>query len=76
MKLSISLPEEDVEALDAYIERTGLASRSAALRRAIRMLRHPELEDNYGNAWTEWADDGDDALWDAATDDGLGNASG
>lgn len=73
MKLSVSLSEDDVRVLDEYVERTGLPSRSAAVQRAIRMLRHPALEEDYGNAWAEWPDDGD--RWDDATGDGLGDAA-
>jgi Ribbon-helix-helix protein, copG family len=56
MKLSISLSDEDLAALDAYVARAGLSSRSAAVQRAIAMLRYPTLEQDYGNAWSEWAD--------------------
>jgi Arc/MetJ-type ribon-helix-helix transcriptional regulator len=75
MKLSVSLSDEDVRALDAYIERTGLPSRSAAVQRAIRMLRHPALEEDYGNAWAEWSTAGEDDVWEDATDDGSGDAA-
>lgn len=75
MKLSVSLSDETVEVLDAYIERVGLASRSAGIARAIRMLRHPTLEDDYGDAWAEWSASGDEALWDAAAEDGFGSAA-
>ncbi|GFG71208.1 ribbon-helix-helix domain-containing protein [Mycolicibacter senuensis] len=74
MKLSISLSAEDVEALDAYAQRTGLPSRSAAVQHAIRMLRHPTLEDDYADAWAQWSADGEDQVWDRATDDGAVNA--
>ncbi len=46
MKLSVSLPDEDVEYLDAYAASQGLASRSAALRKAVRLL-HPEGHNYY-----------------------------
>ena len=49
MKLSISLPEEDVAALDRYVRAAGIPSRSAAIQRAIRMLQDPELEDAYAS---------------------------
>jgi Arc/MetJ-type ribon-helix-helix transcriptional regulator len=75
MKLSVSLSDEDVRVLDAYIERTGLPSRSAAVQRAIRMLRHPALEEDYGNAWAEWSTAGEDDVWEDATDDGSGDAA-
>lgn len=74
MKLSVSLPEEDVHVLDAYVERAGLPSRSAGLQRAIRMLRYPTLEDDYDEAWAEWSAAGEEKVWEDATDDGLGDA--
>ena len=35
MKVSVSLPDEDVEYLDAYAQTQGLDSRSAALQKAV-----------------------------------------
>lgn len=75
MKLSVSLSDEDVHVLDAYVKRTGLASRSAAVQRAIRMLRYPDLEDDYGNAWAEWSGAGEGDGWENATGDGFGDAA-
>ena len=71
MKLSVSLPDEDIEFLDAYARAQGGASRSAVLHRAVRLLRAAELADDYEDAWQEWASSGDAAEWDAATSDGL-----
>ena len=75
MKLSVSLSEEDVRVLDAYVKRAGLPSRSAAVQRAIRMLRHPALEEDYGNAWAEWSTGGADDAWEDATGDGFVDAA-
>jgi Arc/MetJ-type ribon-helix-helix transcriptional regulator len=75
MKLSVSLSEEDVRVLDAYVEQAGLPSRSAAVQRAIRMLRYPALEEDYGNAWAEWSTVGDGDVWEEAMDDGSGDAA-
>ena len=75
MKLSVSLPEEDVATLDSYARAQGLTSRSAALQRAIRMLRHPELEQDYATAWAEWEASGDEAAWEATAADGLADAA-
>ena len=75
MKLSISLSDEDVAVLDAYIERAGLSSRSAGLQRAIRMLRHPALEADYGNAWAEWSAAGEEDIWENALSDGTADAA-
>jgi len=75
MKLSVSLPEEDVAILDEYAHTSGLPSRSAALRHAIRLLRHPDLEQDYASAWEEWESSGDQALWEATAGDGLADAA-
>jgi metal-responsive CopG/Arc/MetJ family transcriptional regulator len=64
MKLSISLPDEDVAILDEFVRSKGLLSRSAALHHAVGMLRLPELERDYEAAWNEEAS-GDHAIWDA-----------
>lgn len=70
MKVSVSLPDDDVEFLDAYAEREGVPSRSAVIHRAVRLLRASELGAAYEEAWAEW-DAGDDAaLWDATAGDG------
>jgi Arc/MetJ-type ribon-helix-helix transcriptional regulator len=71
MKLSVSLPDEDVEYLDAYAETQGLESRSAALHKAVRLLRASELGPAYEDAWTAWAGSEDAEFWDEATADGL-----
>jgi len=72
MKVSVSLPEEDVEFLDAYAQAQGIASRSAAMHKAVRLLRASELGPAYENAWAEWADSDDQGLWENATADGVG----
>ena len=70
MKVSVSLPGEDVEFLDAYAREQGLESRSAALHRAIRLLRTAELGATYEAAWEEWAAQ-DGVLWESTSGDGL-----
>lgn len=75
MKLSISLPEEDVAALDRYAQAVGLPSRSAAIQRAIRLLSDPELEDAYAAAWDEWDASGEAATWEDTTADGFVDAA-
>jgi len=71
MKVSVSLPEEDVEFLDAYAESQGFASRSAVLHKAVRLLRASELGSAYEDAWAEWSASEDSALWESAVGDGL-----
>lgn len=75
MKLSVSLPEEDVEILDEFARSAGLPSRSAALRHAVRMLRLPDLEQDYESAWREWEASGDQAAWSTTTADGVVDAA-
>lgn len=74
MKLSVSLSDDDVAVLDAYVRATGLPSRSAGVHRAIRMLRFPTLEQDYRDAWAEWSESEDERVWDAADGDGLTDA--
>jgi Arc/MetJ-type ribon-helix-helix transcriptional regulator len=69
--LSVSLPDEDVEYLDSSAHAQGLQSRSAALLKAVRLLRASELGAAYEEAWTEWADGDDTHVWEATTADGL-----
>ncbi len=71
MKLSVSLPDTDVEFLDAYAESQGYPSRSAVLQRAVRLLRASELGPAYEDAWADWADGEDSTLWEPAASDGL-----
>ena len=61
MKLSISLPAEDVAALDRYAAAVGVPTRSEAIQRAIRLLSDPQLDDAYAAAWQEWETTGEAA---------------
>ncbi len=71
MKVSVSLPAEDVRFLDDYAHDQGLDSRSAAVHRAIRLLRASEMGVAYEHAWGEWATSGDAEAWGATVADGL-----
>lgn len=71
MKVSVSLPTEDVEFLDAYAAAHAFSSRSAALQQAIRVLRLSELNDAYGAAFMEWEQSGEAERWDTTTGDAL-----
>jgi metal-responsive CopG/Arc/MetJ family transcriptional regulator len=71
MKLSVSLPEEDVALLDAYARATGLPSRSAAVQHAVRLLRHADLEGRRGRSGVP---PGDRAAWEETAGDGLEDA--
>lgn len=71
MKVSVSLPDEDVQFLDAYAATQGFAPRSAVVHRAVRLLRASELGAAYEDAWDEWRATGEADAWEATTIDGL-----
>jgi Arc/MetJ-type ribon-helix-helix transcriptional regulator len=75
VKVSVSLPDDDVNFLDSYADSNGIASRSAVLHKAVRLLRASELGAAYEDAWASWSADGDGALWDTTVGDGLSDAS-
>ena len=75
MKLSISLPAEDVDRLDEFARSSGLPTRSAAIQRAIRLLDNANLETEYAAAWDEWESSGEQAAWEGTVGDGLGVAT-
>jgi Arc/MetJ-type ribon-helix-helix transcriptional regulator len=71
MKVSVSLPDEDVEFLDAYAAEQGFDSRSAVLHKAVRLLKAVELGDAYESAWSEWETTGEADVWETVAADGV-----
>lgn len=69
MKLSISLPEDDVAFVDGLAEEFG--SRSAVFAHAVRLLRNASLGDQYEQAWDEWEESGEAEVWEAVAGDGI-----
>ena len=76
MKVSVSLPDDDLEFLDAYARSVGAPSRSAVLQRAVRLLRASELGPAYAEAWQEWEAGGDSEVWESVSGDGLDPGEG
>ena len=74
MKLSVSLPKEDVDLLDRYVEALGLPSRSAGVQQALRLLLGRDLQRDYEAAWEEWEASGDLQAWESTAGDGLPDA--
>jgi Arc/MetJ-type ribon-helix-helix transcriptional regulator len=72
MKVSVSLPDEDVEFLDSYAQARGIGSRSAVMHQAVGLLRAAQLGDAYEEAWAAWDSSADAEAWDRAAGDGLG----
>jgi Arc/MetJ-type ribon-helix-helix transcriptional regulator len=71
MKVSVSLPDDDVEFLDSYAQTQGAQSRSAVLHKAVGLLRAAQLADAYEQAWDPWASSDDAAAWETVAADGL-----
>ncbi len=61
--------------LDEFARTAGLPSRSAAVHHAVRMLRLPDLEQDYEAAWQEWETSGDEAAWSVSATDGVADAA-
>jgi Arc/MetJ-type ribon-helix-helix transcriptional regulator len=74
MKVSVSLPEEDIAYIDDYAKRVGAQSRSSVLHQAVVLLRMSELEAAYAGAFQEWQASADGALWENTAGDGLSDA--
>ncbi|MDX3577989.1 MULTISPECIES: ribbon-helix-helix domain-containing protein [unclassified Streptomyces] len=71
MKISVSLPQEDVAFVDEYAARTEADSRSAVIHAAIELLRADQLEAEYAEAFQEWDGSEDAGFWDRFAGDGL-----
>ncbi|MFJ6851668.1 ribbon-helix-helix domain-containing protein [Streptomyces sp. NPDC091271] len=71
MKISVSLPQEDVAFVDEYAAKTEADSRSAVIHAAIEALRASNLEADYEAAFAEWDGSEDAAFWDRFSGDGL-----
>ena len=74
MKLSVSLPDDDVALIDEYARSAGLPGRSAVIQHALRLLRQADLEQDYAMAWEEWESSGEQSVWDAVVADGVTDA--
>jgi Arc/MetJ-type ribon-helix-helix transcriptional regulator len=74
VKVSLSIPNADVEFLDSYAHEHGIESRSAAVQRAIGLLRASELGDAYELAWQEWEQLGEAGVWEPTAADALPHA--
>ncbi len=72
MKVSVSIPDDDVAFLDAYARDQGMESRSAAVHKAVGLLRTSQLSAAYEDAWESWDSSDDATAWDATAADGLG----
>ena len=72
MKVSVSLPQADIEFLDSYAHAQGIASRSAVMHKAVSLLRAAQLGTAYEDAWDSWTASGDADAWGTTVGDGMG----
>lgn len=70
MKVSVSLPEEDIDFVDRYARDVG-TTRSGAMHEAVQLLRRRDLASDYEAAHDEWVTSGEADIWAAVTGDGL-----
>ena len=75
VKLSVSIPDEDVDFIDRYADDHGVDSRSGVVQRALSQLRSAELGDDYAAAWQEWSAAEAD-VWEVTSVDGLDREAG
>jgi Arc/MetJ-type ribon-helix-helix transcriptional regulator len=66
MKISVNIPDDQVEFVDSRVSEGLYSSRSAAFSEALRMWRLSELEAGYEEAFSEV-----DSAWDAVEGEGL-----
>jgi putative addiction module CopG family antidote len=75
VKVSVSIPEEDLAYVESQIAAGRFPSRSAVMHAAIKSLRTRDLEAQYAAAAKEWVESGEDVVWDAAIADGLDDSA-
>jgi len=63
VKLSVSIPAEDVAFVDEIAAVDGAPSRSSVIHQAISLLRASRLGSAYEEAWEEWDSGPDGTLW-------------
>lgn len=64
-------PERQAALRWRYAQEQGLPSRSAAMHKAVRLLRAAELGADYEHAWAEWESSHDADAWERTAGDGL-----
>jgi Arc/MetJ-type ribon-helix-helix transcriptional regulator len=74
VKISVSLPVDDIEFLDAYAREHQIGSRSGAVQHALKVLRNVDLGDAYEQAWDEWESSGEAEIWASTTADEIARA--
>ena len=71
MKVSVSIPDDDVAYVESQVAGGRFPSRSAVIHAAIKSLRTRDLEAQYAEAAREWHESGEQAVWEVTVADGL-----
>lgn len=71
MKVSVSIPDNDLAYIESQVSSGRYPTRSAALHAAIKTLRTRDLEAQYAEAAREWHESGEQAAWEVTVADGL-----
>ena len=74
-KLSISVDPSLAQFIDTYQADNKVPTKSEVVERALKLLQKAELQREYAEAYAEWQESGEAAVWEATVDDGLGEPS-
>lgn len=74
VKISVSIPEDELALLDELIAREELPNRSAGVRRAIEEFRRARLAAEYKECFSQPSFEDEAKLWEDTLADGLDNA--
>ena len=71
-KLSISVDPSLAQFIDSYQADNKVPTKSEVVERALKLLQKVELQREYAEAYAEWEESGEAAVWEATVGDGLG----
>lgn len=75
MKVSVSIPDDDLAYVQTQVASGRYPTRSAVMHAAIRSLRTRDLEAQYAEAARDWRESGEEAVWDVTNADGLDDSA-
>jgi hypothetical protein len=75
-KLSVSLDPTRINFIEQYQVSHSVRTKSEVVDRALELLQHEELKQQYAAAYQEWADAGEEVHWESSLADGLELDSG
>ena len=70
-KLSVSLNPTRIDFIEQYQSSHQVRTKSEVVDRALELLQQEELKLQYAAAYQEWADSGEEEVWEVTVGDGL-----